>query len=69
MEEISGKIWENNINEIPEKFCKKLLGNFDKIILNKIFSEFKFVKHWRKILNTSDYFLIKFELISSMEVK
>ncbi len=39
------------------------------IILNKISIEFKFVEHRRKILNTLDYFLVKSELILSMEVK
>ncbi len=28
---------ENNINEILKKFCKKLFGSFDWIILHKIF--------------------------------
>ncbi len=60
---------ENNIQEILEKFCKKLFGNFDWIILNKIFIEFKFVEHRRKILNTMDYFLVKSELISSIKVQ
>ncbi len=36
--------------------------------MNKIFIEFKFEKHLRKILKTSDYFLLKFELISSINV-
>ncbi len=31
--------------------------------------EFKFVKHLRKILRTLDYFLVKIELISSIQVK
>ncbi len=36
IEEISGKIWENNVNEIPDKFWIKCLGNYDWIIPNKI---------------------------------
>ncbi len=69
MKEISGKIWENNVNEIPEKFWIKFLGNFDWIILNKIFIEFKFVGHLRKNLKIFDYFLVKFEIIQSIEIK
>ncbi len=69
IEDISGKMWENNIDEILEKFCKKLMGNFDWIILNKIFIDFKFVEHRRKIVNILDYFLVKFKLISSIRVK
>ncbi len=34
------KFWENNINEILDKFWMKFLGNIDWIILNKIFIEF-----------------------------
>ncbi len=34
-----------------------------------MFIEFKFVEHLRKILKILDYFLVKFELISSVEVK
>ncbi len=44
-----------------------MLGRFDEIILNKIFVEFKFVEHRKKILNTSYYFLVKFELILGIE--
>ncbi len=62
-------MWENNINEILKKFCKKLLGNFIWIILNKTFIELKFVEHWRKILNPLDYFSVKFELISNIKIK
>ncbi len=43
---------------ILTKFWIKFLGNFDWIILNKIV-----------IFKTLDYFLVKFELISSIEVK
>ncbi len=59
IEEISGKIWENNFYEILDKFLIKCLGNFVWIILNKTIKEFKFVEHSRKILKTSDCFLIK----------
>ncbi len=70
IEEISREIWENNNNnEILNKFWIKFLKNFNWIIRNKIFIEFKFVEHLRKILKTLDYFLVKFELISSIEVK
>ncbi len=62
-------MWENNINKILEKFCNKLLMNFDWIIMNKIFIAFQLVEHRRKIVNTLDYFLVKFELISSIKVK
>ncbi len=68
IEKISGKIWENNINEIPDKFWIKYLGNFHWIFLNKIFIEFKFVENLKKNFKNY-YFLIKFELISSIEVK
>ncbi len=34
IEKISGKIWENNINKILDKFWIKLLKNFDRIIPN-----------------------------------
>ncbi len=37
IEEISGNILENNVNEIPNKFWIKFLGNFDWIVPNKIF--------------------------------
>ncbi len=66
---ISGKIWENNSNKILDKFWIKFLGNFDWIILNKIFVEFKFMEYLRKILKILEYFLVKFKLISSIEVK
>ncbi len=33
------------------------------------FSVFKFAEHLRKILKTLDYFLVKFELISSIKIK
>ncbi len=59
----------NNINVIVDKFRVKLLGNFERIILNNIFIEFKFMDHLRKILKTLDYFSVKFELISIIEVK
>ncbi len=42
---------------------------FQLNILNKILKEFKFVEHFRKILKSLDYFLVKYELISSIEVK
>ncbi len=51
------------------KFWIKFLVNFDWIILNKILIEFKFVGHLKKILKTLDYFLIKVELISRIEIK
>ncbi len=59
-------MWENNIIEILEKFCKKLLGNFDWIILNKIFIEFKFVKqklenHLEKLENFWERIWKKYE--------
>ncbi len=69
IEEISVKIWENIAIEIPDKFWKKSLRNFDWIIPIKIFMEFKFVELLRKTLKTLDYFLIKFEIISSIEIK
>ncbi len=69
IEKISGIIWENNVNEIPDKFWIKFLRNFDCIIPIKIFIVFKFVEHLRKILKTLDYFLVKFEIISSIEIK
>ncbi len=69
VDEILGKIWENNIDEILDKFWIKFWGNFNRIILNKIFNEFKFVEHLRKLMKILDYFLVKFELISSIEVK
>ncbi len=47
----------------------KFLGNFDEDILNKMFAVFKFAEHLRKILKPLDYFLLKFELISSVIVK
>ncbi len=65
IKEISGKIQENNINKILDKFWMKFLGNLDWIILNKTFMKFKFVEHLRKILKTLNYFLIKFKLILS----
>ncbi len=37
IEWISGKILENSINKIPDKFWIKFLGNFDWIIPNKMF--------------------------------
>ncbi len=52
-----------------DKFWIKFVGNFYWIIRNKIFTKFKFVEHLRKILKTLEYFLVKFELISSIEVK
>ncbi len=55
IEEISEKIWENNINEILDKFWIKFLWS-------------RFVEHLKKVVKTLDYFLIKFELISSIEV-
>ncbi len=64
IEEISRKIWINNINEILVKFWIKL-RNLDWIIPNTIFIQFKFVEHLRKILKTLDCFLVRFELISS----
>ncbi len=38
IEEISGKIWENNVNQISEKFWIKFLSNFNWIVPNKIFT-------------------------------
>ncbi len=68
-EEISGKIWENNNNEILGKFWKKFLGNLDWIILKIIFMKFKFVEDlFLKNSEYIDYFSIKFELISSIKV-
>ncbi len=29
IEEISGTIWENNVNEIPDKFRIKFIRNFE----------------------------------------
>ncbi len=47
-----------------------MLRSFDWIIFNKIFIEFKFVEHRKKIRNILHYFLVKFELISiSIQVK
>ncbi len=63
------KIWENNINKFPDKFWIKFLGNFDWMILNEIFIEYKFVEHVRKILKKLNYFWVKFELHSSIVVK
>ncbi len=62
------QIWENNINEILSKFWIKFLVNFDWIFLNKILIAFKFVEHLIKILKTLDYFLVKFELITKIEI-
>ncbi len=32
IEVISGKIWENNVNEISDKFWMKFFGNFDELL-------------------------------------
>ncbi len=41
IQETSGKNWESNIiNEMLDKFWIRFLGNFDWIILNKIFIQF-----------------------------
>ncbi len=66
--QFSFPLFENDRNQIINKFCIKFMENFDWIILNKIFIEFKFVEHLRKILKTLLYFLVQFELISSIEV-
>ncbi len=34
-----------------------------------MFIEFKFVEHFRKTLKTLDFILVKFEIISSIEIK
>ncbi len=57
------------MNGVKKKFWITFLGNFEWIILNQIFIEFKFMEHLRKILNTLDYFWLKFELIFSVEIK
>ncbi len=57
------------IKEILHKFWIKISGNFDRIILNKIFIEFKVEEQIKKILKSLDYFSVKFELISTIEVK
>ncbi len=69
IEEISGKIWENNVNEISGKFRIRFLLNFDRIIPNRIFIVFKFVDHLRNILKTLNYFLVKFKIISCIKIK
>ncbi len=46
------------MNEMLEKIEKHFVGNFDSIILNKIFIKFKFGEYLRKILNISDYYLL-----------
>ncbi len=71
IKKISVKMWENNINKIQDKFWIKIFMEFR---LNysefKIFIKFKFVEYLRKIIPKSlDYFLVKFALISSIEVK
>ncbi len=66
--QFSFPLFENENNQIIDKFYIKFTGNFSWIILNKICIEFKFVQHLRKILKTLGYFLMKFELISSIEV-
>ncbi len=69
IEEISGKFWENNINEIIDTFCIKFYGEFRLNYTEKHFIELKFVEHLRKILKTLDYFLLKCRLILNIEVK
>ncbi len=59
IEEISGKIWENNVKEIPDKIWIKFTGNFDRIIPNKVFIEFTLVEHLKKILKTLNFGLFQ----------
>ncbi len=48
--QFSFPFFENNRNQILDKFCIKFIENLHWIILNKIFIELKFVEHLRKIV-------------------